>query len=414
MSAVAHSRQSTPSYRDLATDRGEFQLIEMTVEDYLKKLGLYSPSDRAFHMDESLAVEFQRNPIPIEKNPIKRRMFRDLLRGGTVPPVVAYEPKDQDRRWQLIDGIQRSHVTVEVARTLRMIERDEETPSFAAEEIQALEGLQQKPLTLDDFLARPFFVQLWKDLEEDELVRLFMVLNVGQQKVSARHLLEVIHTNLRRMFESWNLKLLTEKEEKLVPRRRGKAKSNAEPSTIPTVTHFRFEYLVDGLKAYVSGDPHVKTSALLGEAVANEEMVSQRIGDRVTEIGSETCKSDFIWACTELNRAIQDTYASNPSWRLAIQNTDNFYIPMMAALGEARAQPGTRGALEDRKAKLIEIIRAGGGGDPLNLTVDSVGLQRILDDVRSNIGRKRRAIIFFAWRQFFRQGIYDANYPLDW
>lgn len=56
--------------------------------------------------------------------------------------------------------------------------------------------------------------QMWRDLLPDELVRLFMILNVGQQKVSARHLLEVMGSEVRNMFEEWGLRLLTEREEK--------------------------------------------------------------------------------------------------------------------------------------------------------------------------------------------------------
>jgi hypothetical protein len=55
---------------------------------------------------------------------------------------------------------------------------------------------------------------MWRDLLPDELVRLFMILNVGQQKVSARHLLEVMGSEVRNMFEEWGLRLLTEREEK--------------------------------------------------------------------------------------------------------------------------------------------------------------------------------------------------------
>ncbi len=42
------------------------------------------------------------------------------------------------------------------------------------------------------------------------------------------------------------------------------------------------------------------------------------------------------------------------------------------------------------------------------------GLMSSLRTVKSNIGRKRRAIIYGAWRNFLQQGITDADYPLDW
>ena len=77
-------------------------------------------------------------------------------------------------------------------------------------------------------------LQIWRGLESDELVRLFMILNAGQQKVSPRHLLEVIHADLRTMFDAWGMRLLTEKEEKMIPRRRGR--KSPEAMAIPSVT----------------------------------------------------------------------------------------------------------------------------------------------------------------------------------
>jgi hypothetical protein len=52
---------------------------------------------------------------------------------------------------------------------------------------------------------------LWYDLEPDELVRLFILLNAGQQKVSARHLLEVERAQLSARFRSRGLRMMTER-----------------------------------------------------------------------------------------------------------------------------------------------------------------------------------------------------------
>ncbi len=221
----------TTVHRDLATAEGEFQMLEMTMGDYLEMLGLYDPARRSFTSDQSLSTYFQRNPIPIEKNPIKRRMLRDLLRGGTVPPVVVYSyGEDAGRRPGVADGIQRTDVAVETAKVLHALETGESPTEYAQEELSEIAKLGQKPLTLDEFLARPFYVEEWRKLESDELVRLFMVLNVGQQKVSPRHLLEIIHDHMKDMFREWDIQLMTEKDEKLLP-------VDVAPRTTATSSH---------------------------------------------------------------------------------------------------------------------------------------------------------------------------------
>lgn len=407
---------SSSVHRDLATAEGEFQMQEMTVGDYLQMLGLYDPARRTFTSDQSLSTYFQRNTIPIEKNPIKRRMLRDLLRGGTVPPVVVYAYDEPGRRPGVADGIQRTDVAVETAKVLHALEKGESPSEYAQEELNEIVKQGQKPLTLDEFLARPFYVELWRKLESDELVRLFMVLNVGQQKVSPRHLLEIIHDNMKDMFREWDIPLMTEKDEKLQPRRRrSKKNSNVVPLLPQTAKPFRFEYLLDGMKAYVEEDPHVKTTTVLQKAVKEDEFVDKTLSARITELGSENCKHDFRWACLELNAALQDKYSDqNSAAHFVIQNSDTFFIPLMAALGAARGQPSIRSAIEDRQAKLIEIIKQGKNADPLQLNDKEQGMFSLQDNIRSNIGRQKRALVYLAWKNFFRQGVYDAGYPIDW
>jgi hypothetical protein len=205
------------------------------------------------------------------------------------------------------------------------------------------------------------------------------------------------------------MRLLTEKEEKLVPKRRGR--KPPEAMLIPSVTHFRYEFLVDGLIAYVSRDPQIKTRGVLEDT----EGISQRLSERVMEIGSEVCKADFQWVCLEMNKLVNKRYADVPKWRGIIQTSDNFFIPLMAALGEARARARAQAFIEQRKSELLDAVSKSADEDPLCFYTERTdSLERILDDVRSNIGRRRRAIIYFSWRSFFREGIHESNYPVDW
>lgn len=411
MSASVTKESLTGATRDFATKNGTHVMRQTTVKEYLDSLGLYDPKTRNTNWDASITAAFQRAVLPIHKNPIKRRMLRDLLRGGTLPPIVLY---DRDsKRPAVVDGLQRTHVQTEALNTLLALEREEKPKDFAQEELEAMRALGQPPISVEEFLGRPVVLQVWRDLLPDELVRLFMILNVGQQKVSPRHLLEVMGADLRRMFEEWGLKLLTEREETQQPRpRRSRGGTYPEDAVIPGLTHFRYEYLLDGLVAYVTRNPQVKTSEILQEKGDNPNLALE---ERVTEIGSEFCRADFVWVCLDLNEAIQERYKDDPKWRIAIQNSDNFFIPLMAAVGDARANPRARGALEDRKGKLIEIIRASDDNDPLWLSRNhSDSLSTILEGIKSNIGRRRRGVVYNAWRRYFRFGPEDIGYPVEW
>lgn len=396
------------SIRDLAMERGRYSMERSTVGSYLQSLGLFDPTTGAASFDASaVGATFQRATLDIRKNPIKQRMLRDVLRGGSVPPIVIFERPD--RRWVVVDGLQRTHVLTEALRAALADESGSQVEDFAQTQLTLIKEHRQRRLAAAELVDRPMMLQIWRELVPEELIRLFIVLNVGQQKVSPRHLLEVVHSDLREMFEAWGLRLLTEKEEKAIPRRRGR--KPPESFVIPSTTHFRYEFLIDGLIAYLSRDPQVKTRTELED----DESTNKRLAERVTEIGSEGCKADFQWACLELNKLVNKRYADVPKWRGIIQTSDNFFIPLMAALGEARASSKNRTAIDERQQALLTALRAADDNDPLCFTGENTdSLSVLLDNVRSNIGRRRRAIVYFAWRSFFRGGPYSDGYPLDW
>lgn len=402
--------------RDLATKAGSYRMVQTTLGDYLSELNLYDPTTKNGGWDATLLnVPFQRAVIPIGKNAIKRRMLRDMLRGGTLPPTVLVDRQDDEQRPLVVDGLQRTHVAAVGVHALVKRANGEKAEDYVEAEIAAMEKLGQKPLSLDELLKRPFMFQQWKNLEPEELVRLFIVLNAGQQKVSPRHLLEVMASHIRTMFDSWQLPLLTDRQEKETPKRRGRRPAGEEQPTSGR-THFRYEFLLDGLCAYVARDPHIKTTGLIQGAGENMKLTVEEksIDERITEIGSEVCKADFVWAGDSLNQLIKLKYADNLKWRDAIQNNDNFFIPLMAALGDARTNEQAKLSLEDRKAKLLDIIQ-NGSDDPLMLTTDSSqSLSEIQARINSNIGRRQRNVVYGAFRRYFRHGTEDTSYPIDW
>ncbi len=412
MSTAPASQQETKAVRDLATTRGSYRMEETTVGSYLDLVRLYDPKTRSANWDTSITAAFQRAVLPIHKNPIKRRMLRDLLRGGTLPPIVLYD-RGNNQRPTIVDGLQRTHVQTVALITLLALERDDKPEDFAREELDAMQALRQSPITVEAFLNRAVELQVWRDLSPDELVRLFMILNVGQQKVSPRHLLEVMGADLRRMFEDWGLKLLTERDESQQRRqRRPRSGVIREDAVIPGTTHFRYEYLLDGLVAYVARNPQIKTTEILQEKADTANLALE---ERVTEIGSEFCRADFVWVCRDLNDVVQERYKDDPKWRIAIQNSDHFFMPLMAALGDARHSERARPALEDRKTKLVELLSGSDDPDPLWLSRgDADSLSNILDGIRSNIGRRQRGVVYNAWRRYFRLGLVDTTYPVEW
>jgi hypothetical protein len=392
--------------RDLAASRATWTVRQETVGKYLARFDVYDPEGRAIHPENIPDSAYQRARIEISKNAIKKRMLRDLLRGGTLPAIVTVER--EDGRYEIADGLQRTHVLTVAAEGLLALERGELPSKEVRAQLKEMEDQGQKPLDLDAFLAQPVVEQVWRDLDSDEKLRLFMVLNVGQQKVSPRHLLEVAQNDLRATFEDWGIRLLTEREEKENPRPRGRRPKDAPALPSVATTHYRYELLIDSLQAYVSGDPHIKTRKLL-----EQEGPSDKFDTRITELGSEACRDDFKWVCRELNRRMQEQYEGNAKWEMAVQVSDNFLIPLFAALGKAREEADTGSTVQHHQQELLELLDEP-GEDPLNLHAGPDSLESIYDKVRSNIGRRQRAIAFFAWRSFFLKGPSRTDYPLNW
>jgi hypothetical protein len=395
----------TPA-RDLATARASWSMRQETVGEYLARFGVYDPASRSITPEKIPDSAFQRAKIEISKNAIKKRMLRDLLRGGTLPAVVTVE--SSDGAYEIADGLQRTHVLTVAAEGLLALEHGEKPSREVQAQLKEMDGQGQTPLDLDGFLGQPLVEQVWRGLDSDEKLRLFMVLNVGQQKVSPRHLLEVARSDVRATFEQWGITLLTEREEKEMPRLRGRRPKDG-PISPSAPAHYRYELLIDSITAYVSGDPHVKTRNLVLE---EGDGSSDKFGTRITEVGSEACRDDFKWTCLELNRRIQERY-EDTKWEMAVNEMDVFLIPLFAALGKAREEADTGSTVQHHQQELLELLDEP-GDDPLNLFSGPDSLDSIYETVRSNIGRRKRAIAYFAWRSFFLKGPSRIDYPLNW
>ena len=69
-------------------------------------------------------------------------------------------------------------------------------------------------------------------------------------------------------------------------------------------------------------------------------------------------------------------------------------------------QPRHGGVLAQTSSELVKSL-----GQPVS-GPDSP--DSIYETVRSNIGRGKRAIVYFAWRSFFLKGPSRNDYPLNW
>jgi hypothetical protein len=383
---------------------------QITYGEYLEGLGVYNSGSRTANWDKSLNVHFQRALLPLERNDIKRRMARDLLRGGTIPAIVTL--KRDGNRSEILDGLQRSHVQMEV---LNFLLNPASARPWAQQMLADMKRAGQSPITLEQFLERPLVVQEWENLTSDETVRLFIILNAAQQRVADRWLLEVMGADLRQMFEGWGIRVATDREEResravRKPRRRGADDSDVE---VDDEGSYPFGAVLAALIANAGRNPQI----LPGSEV-KERIDSPRLELDMTLVGSDASKQDFTWACREFDAAIQHAYAdADAQWRgLLHERRGRILIPLMAALADARRDERARGAIQDRQEKLTEIVRAGAGEDPLWITSDSdESLSRIFDSIKASIGRKRRSVVYHAFRRYFRQGpIADSGIVIDW
>jgi hypothetical protein len=403
-------------YRDLTTDKASFVIRTTSVGDYLQRVGIYDPTTKILRAIDEVRSEFQRKAIAIARNPIKRKMFRDLLCGATVPPVVLADDADREA-FTIIDGLQRSHVQQLAVITLmsrenNKIEASGKESEFIANDIETIEKSGKKVISLKEFLEQPITYQLWRDLTHDEMVRLFMVLNVGQQKIAPRHLLEILSDPLKSMFEGWGISAVSLVDEQT---KKEQAKDGKQKKVkVYEDGAYRFENLIDGLVGYISTDPQIKTVRVVQ---AKTHDIVPDLDNAIHTLGTNECKADFLWVLNDLHNICKDAYKEHRVWSSSIVANTTRFVPLMAALGKARKNSKNSEALEGRKLDLLRHCKeTSHGHDPLCFlsTSGSNSLESIFDRVKSNMARRERAIFYNAWCQYFRIGLEDDKCPIDW
>ena len=239
-------------------------------------------------------------------------------------------------------------------------------------------------------------MQVWSDLDHQEWTKLFIILNTGQQKVNPRHLLEVDQSELYQIFVDWGLPTTTMPSEKDHPIPRGR---KPDKEVLAEMKQFRFENLINGLIAYNNPNQHIKTSPTLHDKSA-------------VSINSEYCEINFKWVCIELNNIIRKKSGVKKEHNILFGEA--FFIPLMAAIGWARQDPTTMPQVEFRQSDLINLLEGSKLDDPMVLEDEKRGLNNIVLDSKSNIGKKRRDMIYYPWKDYLRIGATNPSYPINW
>jgi len=417
-----------------------------TLGDFLHSLGVYDPQTKqiTFDADELTPLSIRRIALPIEGNMIKQWMLEDVLRGALLPAKAIYETS---KGRKILDGLQRTDVE---ARALDYLLRYEggdlsSIPIFAQKIIQKV---GRSLLRSEEYLQQSVFLQLWRNLDEsnvypqeDEVLRLFMVLNIGQQRMVSRDpldTLDILFPYLYQLFKRWGI-IIT----------RGDRISRL----VAEYELYSFRYLVGGAIAYADGTPHIaygatkltsgwydvtetliflvrtqnKRKSVVGQQTIdpsfflNQQQLFKERQDivdlvyrKLKDISNEDAYHDFTWVCKELNREITRIYKQHRKWHTAIIASDNFFLPLMAALGKARQEKVEK--LEQHKQEILELLRAASPQtDPLQFfSPPDRCLESTQKQVRSNIGRTYRAIVYKAWLTYFRQGRAAPTMVLDW
>ena len=402
--APAEHESLTP-YRDLSTINGSSQVVQLTVEGYLRKLNLWN-GESVSDLESDTAAKFQRGVLDINTNKIKQQMFHDLLIGATLPPLIVYSDGDS---WEIVDGLQRTSVIVEALKTIIIEEvgsEKEKIKKFASVKLKEMDDNGETRLTSDEFLARPLVVQCWTDLEPDELTKLFMILNRSQQRVSDRHLLEVTRAELYETFVNWGLPVTSQRSEKEHPGHKGR-RSKAEIAAHPELVKphaYKFEYLINGAIAYATQDQHTKTIKTLHE---DDTVFNQNLDI----IRSDRCEYDFKWVCGDLNKIMLAKYGKSKD---NILLSEVFFIPLMAVLGWARTDTMAMSLVESRQSELIGLLNKSETADPMVLEDTARGLNNIAISMEVSVGKKKRNMIYHSWKQYFIYGALDKSYPVNW
>ena len=373
--------------RELSTKAGEVTFKTMTFGSYLAALNIFDPKSHTVNFEsDKVALSIQRAALAIQSNPIKQEMALSLCKGGLLPAFALQEEADGTLR--ILDGLQRSHVVATVMDCLVKHEAGDEDsiPDYAR---KILDKVRSQLITAEEFTKRPIYLQIYKNLTTAESVRLFIVLNLAQQKLSLRHLLESLHHQCESLFTSWGIQTTTERTEKArVPGARGRpAGAKGKKAEAPV---YKLEFLVNSVQAYTTFNHQTRTKQTVTEAYHSssaDDMIElgPNLISNLMKVGDAVSRSDFRFLFRDLALEIQRIYEANHKWRHALSTSDNFAYPIAASLGKVRHAARTQ---TDRDAQAGVDRQAQGLG--LGRPAEAVGAGRRVAGFHSEWGQGQR------------------------
>lgn len=430
--------------RDHSTEQAEVRYVTMPLGGYLTSLGIFDQAKREVNFVASnVATSVQRNEIRIQSEPIKIKMLETIWQGGILP---ARTLEERDGGYMILDGLQRTSVESRALQWLINWYEDKKgtIPTFAQD---MMANLGPKLLSVEDFLARPVFLQVWRKLTKSESTRKFLALNLGQIKVTNRHIMEALNVGLEDQFKEWGFETVTEKETKAhkdllldeqeaqqakggKPGRKKKGETaditdagrpaSDEPET---ETVYRFDLMINALRAYVDKDPWVRTKSSMQELYAGEDHelveMSDHIVEKMESIGVDTVHDDFQWVFRDLHNGISRVYAGKARWENVILNSDNFVIALVAALAQQRHDFPTK--TTENQAALIDILQnTESGVDVLEFGIDKKNLDpESLYGIYHQLAATKHAdmirnLVYQAALDFFRSEPTEGGVVFRW
>ncbi|MFH5187419.1 hypothetical protein ACHHV8_35245 [Paenibacillus sp. TAB 01] len=323
--------------------------------------------------------EFQRRVINIKKSLIYQKLVKDLLRGVVIPTISLFFDNVEtvhksieidDKNVQILDGLQRTNC-IEYAIKLLKKEVVDDLNILSSDDI----------LTEEQFLNEvKLRVEIWVGLTVNGILYKMVSLNAGQTPMDLNHQFEILELPLKNeLKDTHEINIFTKEQE----RERNDALG------------FNISNLVEGIIAY-----NTESIFPRKQATAISIMNSLDINNKQREstfIKNDYLMKDLVWVIDSLHNKQIEKYSSEEiiKFRGILSEADVFFIPFMAALGKARKELSEE-RFEAKKELLLSILDQ----DILD-PWDLLTYEENNSKIKSDIGQKRRKMIFFTFYMFF-------------
>ncbi|USK86155.1 hypothetical protein [Peribacillus asahii] len=324
--------------------------------------------------------DFQRRVINIRKSLIYQKLVKDLLRGVVIPTIsLFFNGKNEVTNGmeidisniQILDGLQRTNCLIYALKLLSG-EIEDDQNILDSDDI----------LSKEDFLSKVIIrVEIWTNLTVNGILYKMVSLNAGQTPMDLNHQFEILELPLKdELKKAHNIEIYTKDEER---NRRGNF-------------GFNISNLVEGIIAYNTESIFPKKQSTAISIMNSLDIKKQQ--HESTFLKSDYLIKDLVWVIDKLHRIQIEKYEREEirKYKGIFSESDVFFIPFMAALGKARKEIDDS-LFEKKKEELIDLL-SNGGFDPLNL----LAYDAISETYKSNIGQKRRRLVFLTFLMYFR------------